>query len=1333
MRDIFDTISDNLRYVAMLLAGTAIGGKLLFADHAIMTVFAVGFLILAALLFLFDLVRRTRKKKSEARLAAQLSDNSSGSSSVSDAARKAQLDALRQNFQKGLDKFRAAGKDLYSLPWYMVVGEPGSGKTEAVRHCNVGFPPGLQDEMQGAGGTINMHWWFTNQAVLLDTAGKLLFQEAPPGATTEWHAFLDLLKKNRPNCPVNGLLLVIPADSLLKDNAGDIARKAGKIASQLDRIQRTLDVRFPVFILITKCDLLNGFREFFAGLKDPQLQHQMTGWSNPAQLDEPFKPGHVDEYLETVSQKIARRRLGLIADPAPETSEGRRADEVDALFALPQSIQALAPRLRRYLETIFVTGEWSPKPLFLRGIYFTSALTEGKALDLEIARALGVQPDALPEGRLFERERSFFLRDLFMQKIFKEKGLVTRASDTRKLVKRRQMILFGSLAASLAAVLGLSVWGARTVKHSVGAESAYWKAASANWQPGRAWLPIVSPEFLGSARFVYNGETPVPVGGDQIPLHEFHARLQGLVMRDIPVPFVFKPMNALVVRANAGRRQAQRAVFEAGVMRPALDAARARMADARSAWTPRDTAALATLIQLEGIIHFPSLPGQRVEFEPGAFLDPLLGLWTGDGKAPFTLNGAFEWTYYKGGDGRGKWPDASWSAGTAFRDNAPVRAGWERFAKSQQTDSASRQAVALNLAAARDAADAWRSAEKDLFHYLMRPVSTAGWTAEAVRTHARLGETKTALDNALATAQSAGLLPKDGPLSLAASHAEIVKTAQAGAAAAVKTFRDITTKFQPPVPEAAAGLIGGLLAPSAPAPALPDAAAQAAALAKKSAVAFAPEFPMLQEVSVRLDRLEQDTFAATGAVFGAGAAEKLADLDADCLALFDKTPAYRLRWASYQDAMNLFTLPPGQEKNIVGELARTLENSAAAAAAVIAQSEKYDFKKNLYEFRQSVGNLVEAGGHARILDLHRLHGDTIAAHLARDAGFPLILDAAATATPASLKRTAAFIKAARADLSARLDVPAAFRAGHDLAVERTAKTYEVIDTLTADDGSPAPVKISVVNYAGQRKFITEQGLSADFTAAFAGNTWRTVRMAGRAVRTQPAADAGLASARVTDRFPPLELFFAADDNPAPDAVHAFTEDWTALRLIKAKSTRDPDGRGWQTPVSTKDETGAALFLILGLQFERPLPPLDDWPTIRSLRLESHLAAPPPAAAPAAAQPAAATAPAAAAPAALPAPATTAQPAAAAAPAPAAAAAAPAAAVPAVPPAPSSSSSVAVPAQSAAVAAPAPAASAAAASAAAASAAAVAVPAQSAAATAPAAAAPAAAAPAAPDA
>src|SRR5205085_11882598 len=140
----------------------------------------------------------------------------------------------------------------------------------------------------------------------------------------------------------------------------------------------------------------------------------------------------------------------LMRDPIPENPDNRRTDELDTLYAFPHSLELLSSRLRSYLETIFVAGEWSAKPLFLRGIYFSSSMREGAALDADLAEAIGVPVDALPEGKVWERERAYFLRDLFIEKVFREKGLVTRASNTARMLRGRQIALFGFGTAALA-------------------------------------------------------------------------------------------------------------------------------------------------------------------------------------------------------------------------------------------------------------------------------------------------------------------------------------------------------------------------------------------------------------------------------------------------------------------------------------------------------------------------------------------------------------------------------------------------------------------------------------------------------------------------------------------------------------------------------------------------------------------------------------------------------------------------------------------------------------------------------------------------------------------
>ncbi len=639
-----------------------------------------GLALVALLLVLYRQVLKLLAKRKAAPMAQALSSNSAAApQGISDPARRARLDDLRKNFENGVEKFRAAGKNLYSLPWYLLVGEPGSGKTEAVRHCNVGFPPGLQDQLQGVGGTINMNWWFTNHAVILDTAGRLMFEEVEPGSTNEWQEFLKLLRKTRPNCPVNGMLLVIPAESLIKDTADAIERKGGKIAQQLDQIQRALGVRFPVFVVITKCDLINGFREFFDDMKDPQLQHQILGWSNPAPLDEPFNAEQIEQHLASVQKRLVRRRLGLLLDPVhTEDPSARRTDEVDALFAFPEALMKIAPRLRRYLEMIFVAGVWSAKPLFLRGIYFTSSMREGSALDADLAEALGMPVESLPEGRVWERDRAYFLRDLFVSKVFREKGLVTRAVNTKAQQRQRRTVLLAAAGVGAVALAAFTYFGSRGLDRDIVAPKEFWEQAGAAYARGGvpniidedagAYLwPIVSPQGANSEVFSYDGGVTTGfdeferVAAERRRLARFPEQLREGAVAEVPVPWVFLPValvtgDARLNLAESERRDAARVLVEASVVRPLVDAAaeRIRIETAKGQpWTPQATEALAQLIRLEVARATGKAP------EGGVSITPLLAyaVMSRDASAPYSkedaesLEKVVSWLYGDAGAG----------------------------------------------------------------------------------------------------------------------------------------------------------------------------------------------------------------------------------------------------------------------------------------------------------------------------------------------------------------------------------------------------------------------------------------------------------------------------------------------------------------------------------------------------------------------------------------------------------------------------------------------------------------------------------------------------------
>ena len=116
---------------------------------------------------------------------------------------------LRERFEEAvatLKSQRRSGHSLYDLPWYAIIGAPGSGKTTALINSGLHFPLEQRSgrgALQGIGGTRNCDWWFTDEAVFLDTAGRYLTQDSDATADSAgWLEFLALLRRVPPPPPI---------------------------------------------------------------------------------------------------------------------------------------------------------------------------------------------------------------------------------------------------------------------------------------------------------------------------------------------------------------------------------------------------------------------------------------------------------------------------------------------------------------------------------------------------------------------------------------------------------------------------------------------------------------------------------------------------------------------------------------------------------------------------------------------------------------------------------------------------------------------------------------------------------------------------------------------------------------------------------------------------------------------------------------------------------------------------------------------------------------------------------------------------------------------------
>ena len=144
---------------------------------------------------------------------------------------------LKERMKDALTTLKAASGNksgyLYDLPWYVIIGPPGAGKTTALVNSGLKFPLSrgtAPAAVAGVGGTRYCDWWFTEEAVLIDTAGRYTTQDSDAKSDKEsWFSFLDLLKKSRPRQPINGVLIAISIEDILTMSRQDLAAHAEAI------------------------------------------------------------------------------------------------------------------------------------------------------------------------------------------------------------------------------------------------------------------------------------------------------------------------------------------------------------------------------------------------------------------------------------------------------------------------------------------------------------------------------------------------------------------------------------------------------------------------------------------------------------------------------------------------------------------------------------------------------------------------------------------------------------------------------------------------------------------------------------------------------------------------------------------------------------------------------------------------------------------------------------------------------------------------------------------------------------------------------------------------
>ena len=329
---------------------------------------------------------------------------------------------------------------LYSRPWYVIIGPPGAGKTTALLNSGLRFPFAEQ-ALKGIGGTRNLDFWFADEAVLVDTAGRYTSQDSNQAADARaWNSFLGLLKKNRPLQPINGVVVAIGLDEIIRSDQQAIDQHAATVRRRLSEIRDSLEMSVPVYVLFTKADLIPGFTEYFDDL-DVEGRRAVFGVTLPYSADKPDAAAIAAAFDEVAQSGADRQAKRLNDDPDAR----RRA----LMLGFPAEFIALRARIARFLEGAFITKDAAVGAL--RGFYIASGVQQGAPLERLLA-GMGEVYDA-PQNT--HTGKAYFLNRLLSEVVFPEAGLVSMSPAARFRLKSRMMMIFAGLGAFCALMLVL--------------------------------------------------------------------------------------------------------------------------------------------------------------------------------------------------------------------------------------------------------------------------------------------------------------------------------------------------------------------------------------------------------------------------------------------------------------------------------------------------------------------------------------------------------------------------------------------------------------------------------------------------------------------------------------------------------------------------------------------------------------------------------------------------------------------------------------------------------------------------------------------------------------
>lgn len=322
-------------------------------------------------------------------------------------------------------------------PIYLLMGNKEAGKSLFIHKSNsikpIDKPKTRSNEY--------FQWFESDAAVYIEPNDRLVFQQVSNFDSELWKTFIREIISYNPRKPFAGCLTFVDFEYFLLNESEAIDHTLGAVRDRLASIGQLTLSTLPVYLVFTKIDKLDGFKEYiqFSPLK-----------SYAEYLSIPMKEAkgaHIDYFADSFKNLVT-----VLESQALDSSvNSSSTDEKKATLGFPKQFELCEKELANIIDILNRTVDGTHH-IDLRDIFFTSSLQGGRKYNLlakSCSNYFNLPIIASEHSHL--SEVPYFTRFLVESQILPE---IDFAQENKAHLERMQRRSYAALLCSTALILG---------------------------------------------------------------------------------------------------------------------------------------------------------------------------------------------------------------------------------------------------------------------------------------------------------------------------------------------------------------------------------------------------------------------------------------------------------------------------------------------------------------------------------------------------------------------------------------------------------------------------------------------------------------------------------------------------------------------------------------------------------------------------------------------------------------------------------------------------------------------------------------------------------------